>query len=98
MTAVLTPTKTIGLEQFYQEVLGDVTLQERLKAATSTEELVEIALQLGAEKGYSFTKEELVAVMAIESAFGAEELVEEDLDVHIGPVGACCCSIFCCCC
>ncbi len=97
MTAVLTPTKTTSLEQFYQEVLGDVTLQERLKAATSTEELVEIAGQLGAEKGYSFTKEELLAVMAIESAFG-EELVEEDLDVHISPVGACCCSsIFCCC-
>jgi predicted ribosomally synthesized peptide with nif11-like leader len=84
MTAVLTTTKTTSLEQFYQEVLGDVTLQERLKAATSSEDLVEIALQLGAEKGYSFTKEEVVAAMAIESTFE-----EEDLDLHTGPMACC---------
>lgn len=91
MTAILTQTKTTSLEQFYQEVLGDVTLQERLKAATSSEELVSIALQLGAEKGYSFTKEEVLAAMAIESSFG-EGLIEEDLDVHTGPMAFCDCA------
>ncbi len=91
MNVVLTQTKTTSLEQFYQEVLADVTLQERLKGATSPEDLVSIALQLGAEKGYSFTEEEVLAAMAIESAVGGEELVESDLDVH-AQTGDYCCS------
>lgn len=71
MTTTITNTTT-NLEQFYQEVLKNPMLQERLKAATDTESLSELAVQLGKEKGYSFTKEEVLAAMAIEAAMGGE--------------------------
>lgn len=66
MTATTTTKTASDLEQFYQEVLKDRMLQERLKAATDPENLIELAVELGKEKGYSFTKEEIFATAAIE--------------------------------
>ena len=66
MTATTTSKITTDLEQFYAEVLKDLMLQERLKAATDPENLIELAVELGKEKGYSFTKEEIFATAAIE--------------------------------
>jgi predicted ribosomally synthesized peptide with nif11-like leader len=63
---------TTDLEQFYAEVLKDSVLQERLKTATSPGNLCELAVELGKEKGYSFTKEEVLAAMAVEAAMGGE--------------------------
>jgi hypothetical protein len=55
-----TTTKTTtNLEQFYQELLQDTILQERLKAATDTDSLCELAVEMGKEKGYEFTKAEV---------------------------------------
>ena len=48
-----------SLEEFYQRVLADPTLQEPLRAASDRESFVRIAAQLGEENGYSFTPEEL---------------------------------------
>lgn len=72
MTTTTTTKTTTDLEQFYTSVLKDSVLQERLKAATSPENLSELAVELGKEKGYSFTKEEVLAAMAIEAAMGGE--------------------------
>lgn len=69
-----TTAKTTNLEQFYTELLKDPMLQERLKAATSPENLTELAVELGKTKGYAFTKEEVLAAMAIEFAMGGEYL------------------------
>lgn len=67
-----TTIKTTDLEQFYIDLLQDPMLQERLKAATDPESLSELAIELGKEKGYLFTKEEVLAAMAIEAAMGNE--------------------------
>lgn len=74
MTTTTTTKTTTDLEQFYTEVLKDPMLQERLKAATDPDSLCELAVELGKEKGYSFTKEEVLAAMAIEAAMGGEYL------------------------
>ena len=77
-----TTTKTTSdLQQFYAELLKDPMLQERLKAATTPKNLCALAVELGKEKGYSFTKEEALAALQIETAFAGESLeVEELLD------------------
>lgn len=54
---------TTDLEQFYAQYLKDPMLQERLKAATSPENLCELAVELGKEQGYCFTKEEAMAAL-----------------------------------
>lgn len=80
MKTTAQPTIT-NLEQFYQEVLVDPVLQEKLKAAVDPDSLCQLAIQLGEEQGYHFTKEEVQAALAIEVA-----LIEHDLDVYRGPV------------
>lgn len=55
-----TETRTLSsLELFYEEVLRDSSLQEQFKAATSSESLIEIAVKLGAERGYNFDEIEV---------------------------------------
>ncbi|NHC35963.1 Nif11-like leader peptide family natural product precursor [Scytonema millei] len=72
MTTNTTKKTTSSLEQFYTELLQDPMLQERLKAATDPESLSELAVQLGKEKGFFFTKEEVLAAMAVEAAMEGE--------------------------
>jgi predicted ribosomally synthesized peptide with nif11-like leader len=58
-TATLIKTNS-DLELFYEEVLRDYSLQEELKAATSPESLIKLAVKLGAERGYHFSTEEVL--------------------------------------
>jgi predicted ribosomally synthesized peptide with nif11-like leader len=46
-------------QQFYQRVLEDPALQERVRRATSQESLVRLMVRLGQENGYDFTVEEV---------------------------------------
>ena len=72
-TTTTTPTKTTsGLQQFYTQLLKDPMLQEQLKAATTPENLCELAVELGKEQGCAFTKEEALAALKIEMAFAGE--------------------------
>lgn len=48
-----------SLRQFYQRVLEDPALQERVRRATSQESLVRLMVRLGQENGYDFTVEEV---------------------------------------
>jgi predicted ribosomally synthesized peptide with nif11-like leader len=48
-----------SLEQFIQEVIEDQALQEQLMSVPDEEGIVSLAVQLGQEKGYSFTDEEV---------------------------------------
>lgn len=54
---------TTDLEQFYAQYLKDPMLQEQLKAATTPENLCELAVKLGKEQGYCFTQEEAMAAL-----------------------------------
>jgi predicted ribosomally synthesized peptide with nif11-like leader len=71
---------------FYDEVMTDATLQERLKGATSRASLISIALNLGAERGYDFTADE--ANSLIDSSMGslgeqADSVLSDDLLVGV---------------
>jgi predicted ribosomally synthesized peptide with nif11-like leader len=48
-----------NLEQFLQQVQQDDALRTRLAAATNPEDAVKLALEMGAEKGYTFTEAEV---------------------------------------
>jgi Nif11 domain len=54
---------TTDLEQFYNQYLKDPTLQEQLKTATTPENMCKLAVELGKEQGYRFTKEEAMAAL-----------------------------------
>jgi predicted ribosomally synthesized peptide with nif11-like leader len=71
---------TTALDQFYHAVLQDPMLQERLKAATDPENLCELAAELGQQKGYSFTKEDVLSAITIDAAIGEEYVVRLDGD------------------
>jgi predicted ribosomally synthesized peptide with nif11-like leader len=86
----ITTEKTTALEGFYQELLTDPMLQERLKAATDPESLCELAVELAKEKGYSFSKEEALAAMAIEAAMGGEYVEVGDPLSSEGPIAGYC--------
>ena len=84
-----TTKKTTDLEQFYAELLKDPMLQERLKAATTPENLCKLAVELGKERGYAFTKEEALAALQIELTLAGEYLeVGESLNPLLAPVAA----------
>jgi predicted ribosomally synthesized peptide with nif11-like leader len=48
-----------NFEQFRQLVLQDTALQQQLRATNDREQLVTLTQQLGAERGYSFTTEDV---------------------------------------
>lgn len=49
------------IEEFHQLVIQDSSLKERLKQSSDQESFVKLAVQLGEEKGYSFTPREVEA-------------------------------------
>jgi hypothetical protein len=80
MTVVTNLQKTDNsMTQFYQELLQSPELQAQLKTATNPESLCQMAVQLGAGMGYSFTIEQARAAMAIEVAIGGDVLEEVNL-------------------
>ena len=48
-----------NLEQFRQLVLDDTALQERLRAVPVRAKFITLMLQLGAERGYDFTVDDI---------------------------------------
>lgn len=49
------------IEAFHQMVIQDSSLKERLKQSSDQETFVKLAVQLGEEKGYTFTPTEVEA-------------------------------------
>jgi hypothetical protein len=71
-----------GLDQFFQDILQDETLQERLSQATDLDSFIAIALEISEENDYGFTKEEIMA--DIQSAQNQDDilmLTEDELEV-----------------
>lgn len=52
-----------SLQQFYQRVLREPSLQEHLRAAPDRASIVRRAIELGEQHGYSFTAEEVEDAM-----------------------------------
>lgn len=65
------------INQFHQEVLQDPALVKQLQATTSRESLVNIAVELAKEKGYTFNTKQLTDWIAAQQK---ADLSEEDLE------------------
>lgn len=71
-----------NLQDFYQVVLTDTALQDRLKTATDGQSFVSLAVALGEEKGYSFSFEDVETVLNqsnLSNVAAEGELSEEEL-------------------
>lgn len=88
-----------SLKQFFQMASQDLELQEKLKAANDREAYIRLIVELGKEKGYSFTSSQVVSALdaaAKEAAENGEEasqllsqLLEEELDAVAGGSAPC---------
>lgn len=65
------------INQFHQEVLQDPELVKQLQSTTSRESLVNIAVELAKEKGYSFNTKQLTDWIADQQK---ADLSEADLE------------------
>jgi Nif11 domain len=79
-----TTSSLTNLEQFFQEVLSNPVLQEKLKAVTDLESLSQLAVELGEEHSYHFSTEEVQAATAVETAVGS--LWRAELDSRVKTV------------
>lgn len=79
-----------SLQQFFQMVSQDLELQEKLKATNDREAYISLVVELGKEKGYSFTRSQVVAVLdaaELEAASNddeASQLSEQELAAIAG--------------
>ena len=69
-----------NLEQLRQEVAQDSALQERLNQAPDNESLIAVLTEIGKEKEYSFTRQEIVDY--IDSS--QQEISEKQLEAIAG--------------
>ncbi len=70
-----------SLDQFFQDILQEEALQERLSHVKDLETFIEIAIEISKEQGYSFTQAEMIA--DIESLRNQDEillLTEDELE------------------
>ena len=54
-----------SLEEFRQQVLQDLSLQERLRNTTDREDFTNLMVELGQENGYNFTAEDVVDALQV---------------------------------
>lgn len=77
-----------NVNQFYQIVSRNPELQLQFQFATDEENLVNMAVELGQQHGYSFTKEEVIQAIALSQPFiettGMVELADEQLEAVAG--------------
>lgn len=79
---------TATLNQFYQEVVSNPTLQQHFQSVNSPEEIVKIAVDLSQEKGYNFTSQEVEDWLKSHSSNGENsELKDEELEAVAGGWG-----------
>ncbi|HAA33514.1 MAG TPA: Nif11-like leader peptide family natural product precursor [Cyanobacteria bacterium UBA8553] len=77
-----------SIEQFYQEVMQEPALLEQFQAAPDQESLVNIAVEVGQQKGYSFTTSEVEQALVAQNAVSeAGELSDEQLEAVAGGKG-----------
>lgn len=69
-------------EQFNQEVEQNSALQERLNQAKDKESVIAVVMEIGQEKGYSFTRQE--AEEYVNQLISQQEISEEQLEAIAG--------------
>lgn len=72
-----------NLEQLRQEVEQVPALQERLNQAQDNDSLIALVTEIGQEKGYSFTRQEVEEYIS-QINTSQEELSEEQLEAVAG--------------
>jgi hypothetical protein len=65
-----------GLEKFRQLIWQEPTLQERLRATPDRASFIALTLQLGAERGYSFTVDEIEEALKASQRAWLERWIE----------------------
>jgi len=75
-----------SINQFYQEVMQEPALLEKFQSAPDQESLVNLAVEVGQQKGYSFTVDEVEQALAAQNAAQQEELSDEQLEAVAGGV------------
>jgi predicted ribosomally synthesized peptide with nif11-like leader len=77
-----------SVNQFYQEVMQEPALLQQFQAAPDRESLVNLAVEVGQQNGYSFTIDEVEQALAAQNAASeAEELTDEQLEAVAGGKG-----------
>lgn len=79
-----------SFNQFQNDVMQDSALQEQFKTteATSPESLGELAVKLGADRGYNFTLEEIQAAADQELSDAELESVAGGILPFLAPIAA----------
>ena len=75
---------TQAVESFYNKVLRDPGLQERFKAASGEEAFVQLAVNLGAQNGFSFTPDEVRERLKQVAGDNEAELTDRQLETVAG--------------
>jgi predicted ribosomally synthesized peptide with nif11-like leader len=78
------------VNQFYQEVMQEPALLEKFQSAPDQESLVNLAVEVGQQKGYSFTVDQVEQALAAQNAAQQEELSDEQLEAVAGGRGGGC--------
>jgi predicted ribosomally synthesized peptide with nif11-like leader len=74
-----------SVNQFYQEVMQEPALLEQFQSAPDQESLVNMAVEVGQQNGYSFTVDQVKQALAAQSAASeAGELSDEQLEAVAG--------------
>ncbi|NJK66416.1 MAG: Nif11-like leader peptide family natural product precursor [Microcoleus sp. CSU_2_2] len=77
-----------SVNQFYQEVMQEPALLEQFQSAPDRESLVNLAVEVGQQNGYSFTIDEVKQALAAQSAANeAGELSDQQLEAVAGGCG-----------
>jgi uncharacterized protein YpbB len=75
-----------NLEQFFKMAAQDLELQEKLKAASDDKAYISLVVELGKEKGYGFTSDQVATALetaarkAAESAVSVTQLLEQEVE------------------
>ncbi len=74
-----------SVNQFYQEVMQEPALLEKFQAASDRESLANLAVEVGQQKGYSFTVDQVEQALAAQNAASETgELSDEQLEAVAG--------------
>ncbi|WP_138503859.1 Nif11-like leader peptide family natural product precursor [Nostoc sp. PA-18-2419] len=76
--------------EFYKAVVADEATQQQLRNADTTEAFINTTLELGQQKGYSFSRQEVEEVVRENTGPGSPRLSAAELEAVSGGTGVGC--------
>lgn len=73
-----------ALESFRAMVLADPLLLDQIRQAPDEAALAQLAVRLGAARGFSFTADEVLASLRQDEGLGTEQLTDQQLEAVAG--------------